>query len=95
MTSDRESWPAFAREYPDDPELRALVRAFEHGNYALVRKQAPELAARATDPAVVEAARELRRRIDPEPLARNLLLAAIALLIILAIWAFRYHHHAS
>ncbi len=82
--------PRFARAFPDDPELQALVRAFENGRYAHVRKHAPALAAGTDNPKVAEAARELRRRLDPDPLARNLLLAAIALLVVLAIWSFQH-----
>lgn len=84
--------PRFARDFPDDAQLQALVRAFEAGRYDEVRREAPELAARASDPKVAEAALELRRRLDPDPLARNLLLAAIGLLVVLVIWSFRHHH---
>lgn len=85
--------PAFARQFPADPELDALVSAYEAGHYAYVRKHAPELAERAGRAEVAEAARELRRRLDPDPLARNLLLAAVALLATLAVWSFLHHHH--
>lgn len=76
--------PAFARSWPADPALDALLSAFERGNYAHVRAEAPKLAERTEDPAVRAAARELRRRIDPDPVASVLLLVAIALLVVLA-----------
>lgn len=84
--------PAFAKDFPSDPELHAIVAAFQAGNYLLVRERAPMLARDATDPRVAEAARELRRRIDPDPLARTLLLSAVGLLLFLALWAFRHPH---
>jgi hypothetical protein len=86
------SAPHFTSHFPDDPELQALVRAFEDGRYAHVRRYAPELAAKTDDPKIAEAALELRRRLDPDPLARNLLLAAIALLVVLAVWSFQHQH---
>ena len=86
------SSPAFARAFPDDPAVRELVEAFERGEFALVRERAPKLAETTTDPAVAAAARELRRRLDPDPLAVKLLLAAVALLIFLSAWAYHTAH---
>jgi hypothetical protein len=57
----------FSRAYPDDPELRRLVVAFDSGDYFTVRQGAPELAQRTTDEAVRKAALDLRRRIEPAP----------------------------
>ncbi|MBI5531993.1 MAG: hypothetical protein HY898_04710 [Deltaproteobacteria bacterium] len=84
--------PSFARSFPDDPELRELVEAFERGQFALVRERAPKLAESTSNPGVAEAARELRRRLDPDPLAVKLLLAAVALLIFLSAWAYHTAH---
>ncbi len=74
----------FARSWPEDPELRRLVEAFSRGNYAYVRENAPRVTERAADPKVKAAARDLRRRIDPDPIAGVLLLVAIGLLVMLA-----------
>jgi hypothetical protein len=85
--------PQFLRDFPDDPELVELVRAFETGNYARVRREAPALAQRAKDARVRAAARELRRRIDPDPALRYVLLAALALLLVLVFWAYGHSVH--
>ena len=77
--------PVFARAYPRDPELDALVDAFEAGNYARVREGAERLAGSAERDEVRRAARDLRRRVDPDPLMIYLLLAATALLVVLAV----------
>ena len=82
--------PRFLLGFPQDPDLARLAGAFEAGNYALVREQAEALAERAENPAVRDAALELRRRIDPDPLAKYLLALTAALLLFLA-W-FAYHH---
>jgi hypothetical protein len=82
--------PAFARDYPDDPELTALVDAFEAGNYRRVRAEAPALAAKTSDEKVRAAARELRARTEADPLARWLLFLTLALLLGLsAFWLGR------
>ena len=80
--------PLFVQSFPADPELDLLVRAFENGNYALVRREAEGLAARAADPEVREAALELRRRIDPDPLLKYFVLVAVALLVFLALYTY-------
>jgi hypothetical protein len=80
--------PPFLLSFPEDPQLERLIQAFERGNYALVRREARRVAKRARDPEVRAAARELRRRIDPDPLAVYLLLAAVALLSFLTVWAY-------
>jgi hypothetical protein len=87
-----EAAPAFARGYPDDPELRALVAAFERGANHVVREQAEKLAQSTSNPEVAKAARDLRSRIEPDPLAVKLLLAAVALLIFLSAWAYHTAH---
>jgi hypothetical protein len=81
--------PKFLLDYPADPGLDRLIAAFESGNYALVRREAEGVANAATDPAVRDAARELRRRIEPDPLAKYLLAIAVLLLVYLVVWAYR------
>lgn len=82
--------PRFLLGFPQHPDLQRLAAAFEAGNYALVRDEAEALAERAESPAVRDAALELRRRIEPDPLAKYLLALTGALLLFLA-W-FAYHH---
>jgi hypothetical protein len=82
--------PRFLLGFPEHPELERLARAFEAGNYALVRAEAEALAERAPSRAVRDAALELRRRIEPDPLAKYLLALTAVLLLSLAYWA--YHH---
>lgn len=85
--------PAFLLSFPHDPELDRLIEAYEKGDYATVRREAPLLAERTEDAAVRDAAWELRRRIDPDPLARYLLLTGIALLVFLVIWVYAGRGH--
>jgi hypothetical protein len=82
--------PRFLLGFPDHPDLARLATAFEAGNYALVRAEAEALAERTDNPAVRDAALELRRRIAPDPLAKYLLALTAALLVSLAYFA--YHH---
>lgn len=82
--------PRFLLGFPPHPDLARLAAAFEAGNYALVRAEAEALAERAESPAVRDAALELRRRIEPDPLAKYMLALTAALLLLLAYWA--YHH---
>ncbi len=89
-----ERLPAFARAWPRDATLDALVAAFEAGDYARVRREAPDLARQTEDDAVRRAARELRRRLDPDPVAVYMLMAAAALLVFLASW-YGLHPHSS
>ena len=79
--------PKFTETYPDDPALDRLVDAFARGNHRLVREEAEALAKKTDDPEVAEAARDLRRRLDPDPIAYVLLGTTAVLLIVLTIWA--------
>ncbi len=80
--------PRFLLGFPQHPDLARLSAAFEAGNYALVREEAEALAERTENPAVRDAALELRRRIDPDPLAKYLLAITAALLVALAYFAY-------
>ena len=82
--------PRFLLGFPKHPDLARLTAAFEAGNYALVRADAEALAERTDNPAVRDAALELRRRIAPDPLAKYFLALTAALLLSLAYFA--YHH---
>ena len=78
--------PSFARDFPRDDALDALVSAFSAGNYALVRAEAPKLAAATTDDDVRRAARVLRERVDADPLAKLLLALTALVLFVLSAW---------
>ena len=84
--------PRFVLSFPSDPELDRLVAAFERGDFAAVRSGALPLAERAEDERVRDAALELRRRIDPDPLIRYLLLASVILLVVLVLHAYAHKH---
>jgi hypothetical protein len=84
--------PEFTRSFPDDPELKRLVQAFESGDYYTVRTDAPRLAERTTDLAVQKAALELRRRIEPDPAQLYLLGVTLALLVFLVVWFYAHQH---
>lgn len=74
---------------PEGDKLRDANAAFEAGNYALVRTLVTELE-RAADPAVVDAARELRRRTSVDPVQLAFLGACfVALLIITYVYVLR------
>jgi hypothetical protein len=91
LNPDGRERPAFLLAFPSDPELERVMRAFELGNYAVVRKAAPELAEKTTDPKVRAAAEELARRIEPDPLMKVLLGLAVALLVLITFWAYKTH----
>ena len=82
----------FTRSFPDDPELERLVQAFESGDYYTVRAGASALAERTTDPAVKQAALDLRRRIEPDPAQLYLLGLTLALLVFLVAWFYLHKH---
>jgi hypothetical protein len=84
--------PTFAKDYPDDPELMALVAAFEAGNYRAVRDGAARLLddeARAEP--VRTAARELRSRTEPDRLQIVLLVLAAVLVVGLSAYEIAIH----
>lgn len=85
--------PRFLLRFPRDPKLDELVRAFEAGDYATVRAQAPILARQSTRAKVRAAARELLRRIEPDPLLKYVFLLLAALLLYLAFWAYGQAPH--
>ena len=82
--------PRFLLAFPEHPDLARLAAAFEAGNYALVRDEAEALAERAESPAVRDAALELRRRIEPDPLVKYLLALTAGLLLFLTYFAYNH-----
>jgi hypothetical protein len=91
----REGLPPFTRDYPRDAALDALLAAFEAGNYAVVRRDAPALAESTEKDDVRWAARDLLRRIQPDPIILYLLAIAAGLLVVLAVWYWSHPHGAS
>lgn len=90
----REGVPAFALGFPEDPALDALVAAFEQGDYARVRREAPALVKQTDRAEVRKAARELLKRLEPDPIAVYLLAGAAILLAFLAFWYWTHPHGA-
>jgi hypothetical protein len=45
----RQEWPGFARNFPRNPAVEALVLAFEQGNYASVREGAKKILDQSKD----------------------------------------------
>lgn len=89
LNADGRERPRFLLAFPSDPHLQELVRAFEAGNYEFVRRNGPKLAAKTEDPVVRAAARELRRRIDPDPLLKYLLWVALALFVFVVWYTYQ------
>jgi hypothetical protein len=83
-----EERPAFLLEYPHDPELEELIAAYERGDFARVREEAPALARRTPDESVRNAALELRQRTEPDRLLVFFLLLSIGLLLFLVVWVY-------
>lgn len=82
----------FTRSYPDDPELRRLVDAFDSGDYFTVREGAPKLASSTSDEAVRKAALDLRKRLEPAPAQVYLFGLTFALLVFLVAWVYLHKH---
>lgn len=76
--------PSFASDFPRIPELDALVDAFERGDYARVRAEAPRLAASTEDAGVRSAAEMLVDRTRPDRLAVALVALTGVLLVALS-----------
>jgi hypothetical protein len=76
--------PTFARDYPRDPELDAMVAAFTAGNFARVHEGAARIAASSSDEALKRASAELVGRTKADPLATLLIVVTAALLLALA-----------
>jgi hypothetical protein len=86
----RDGVPPFAQRYPRDETLDTLLATFERGDYATVREGAQKLIASGAKPAVRQAAEDLLRRLEPDPLARYLLVVATLLLVFFSIWYFTH-----
>lgn len=91
LTPDGRERPRFLLEFPDDAGLNQVIAAFEAGNYAEVRSLVPQLLEESESEAVREALLEIRRRIEPDPLMKYLLLASIGLLLALSWYVYAQH----
>jgi hypothetical protein len=70
-------------EKPLDPKLDDAERAFEVGDYVLVRKLCDEVIAKGPGPAA-EAARALRRRTEVDPIQAGVIAACLVLFLVIA-----------
>ena len=86
----REGVPPFAQQYPRDETLDSLLATFERGDYGTVREGAQKLIASSAKPAVKQAAEDLLRRLEPDPLARYLLGVSVLLLAFFTVWYFTH-----
>jgi hypothetical protein len=92
LNVDGRERPRFLLEFPNDPALQQLARAFEAGNYRAVREGAAKLAESTDDPIVRAAARELGRRIEPDPLMKYLLFVALGLFVFVVWYTYQGQH---
>jgi hypothetical protein len=83
--------PSFAKDYPDDPALGALVESFERGNYRAVRDGAAKLQGSDASDAVKDAARDLRSRTEPSRFQLALLAIAALLVLVLSTYEIVMH----
>lgn len=77
----------FTQQFPRDDALDALVGAFERGDLARVRRDAPSLAKGASSVEVRDAAVELLARTSPHRAAIPLFILAVLLLVFLSLAA--------
>jgi hypothetical protein len=84
--------PLFARAFPRDPELDALVEAFERGDYARVREEGPKVGAASADEGIKGAARVLVDRTKPDAVAVGLLVLGAMFVGLLSAWWIAHGH---
>lgn len=86
----REGVPLFAQKYPRDDALDALLVLFDRGNYAAVREGAERILTSKAKSPVKQATEDLLRRLEPDPLARYMLIASMLLLLFFSLWYFTH-----
>lgn len=91
LDADGRERPTFLLQFPKDPALAPLIAAFERGDFRFVRANAERVAESATESDVKQAALELRKRIDPDPLVLKLLFSAVGLFLFLVAWSYFGH----
>jgi hypothetical protein len=86
--------PPFAKDYPDDPDLAALVEAFEGGNYRQVREGVARIASHPDKSETVKAAaRDLRSRTEATRFQVGLLILTAILVLVLSTYEIVKHGH--
>jgi hypothetical protein len=83
--------PLFHDAYPKDDELRALVDAFEAGNFHAVREGAARIVASDKSDDVKAAARDLKARTKPS--RAQLALLVITALLVVALSGYEIAQH--
>lgn len=84
--------PEFAKQYPDDAELKSLVASFEAGDYRAVRDGTARIAADANKSDEVKAAaRDLRSRTEAS--GAQIALLVIAALMVIALSSYEIMRH--
>jgi hypothetical protein len=78
--------PLFARGYPRDAALDALVGAFVRGDFGRVRRDAPPVILDGSSPEVRAAAEDVLARTRPDPLSRVFFALTAALLLFLSVY---------
>ena len=76
--------PAFAKDFPSDPALAALVAAYDRGDFGRVRRDGAKLVSGAASAEVKAAAAVLVARTGADPLSIVLFGLTAALLVFLA-----------
>ncbi len=76
--------PKFAKDYPKEPALDALVAAFERGDFGRVRRDGAKLVKSAESGEVRAAAEELVARTGADPLSIVFFALTAALLVALS-----------
>jgi hypothetical protein len=79
-------FPSFAKDFPENEELSALVDAFARGDYKTASDGGIALARKTDDEAVKKAALLLAERTKPDPTSRILFLLTAGLLVFLSLW---------
>jgi len=80
--------PPFARDYPKDPEIEALLALFEAGDYGGMRARAKQL--KSEDQDVQLAVRDLVAHTEPDPAMRWIFLGILAVVLgVMAYWLRR------
>lgn len=82
--------PSFAGDYPDDPELRDIARAYERGDFRGVRAEGAKLLSKNPSPEVAAAARDLVSRTKPDTL--SVAIVAMTALLLLALSSYWMLH---
>jgi hypothetical protein len=88
LDSEGRYRPRFVLDFPSDPDLDALVAAFERGNFRAVNAGAASLREKTDDATIRAACDELLLRIRPDPLVKALLGISVFLFAALVAWSY-------